>query len=76
MEEKLRSFLWVFRTMLNDLCQIIVLLNTLKHPLREPLQKEVDFDWTETSNEAFEKLKRFVNSDRCFCYRVIEYSLH
>ena len=41
--------------MLNDLYQIIVHLNTLTHPLRELLQKNVDFDWSETFNETFEK---------------------
>ena len=39
--------------MSNNLYQIIVHLNTLTHLLRELLQKEVAFDWTETCNEAF-----------------------
>ena len=42
--------------MLNNLSQIIVHLNTLTHPLRELLQKEDNFDLTETSNKAFVKL--------------------
>ena len=50
--------------MLNDLYQIIVHLNTLTHPLRELLQKKVDFDW----NETFEKLKLCMDSDNCFSY--------
>ena len=40
--------------MLSDLCQIIVHLNTLTHPLTELLQKEVDFD----SNEAVTKFSK------------------
>ena len=59
----------VFRTILNDLYQIIVYLTALTHPLRELLQKkDVDFDWTETCNEAFEKLKLCMNSDNYFSY--------
>ena len=54
--------------MLNDLYQIIVRLNTSTHPLREPLQKNVDFDWTEICNEAFEKLKLCMTIDNCFSY--------
>ena len=54
--------------MLNDLYQIIVHLNTVAHPLRELSQKDADFDWTETCNEAFEKLKLCMNSDNCFSY--------
>ena len=54
--------------MLNDLYQIIVHLNTLTHPLRELLQKNVDFDWSETFNETFEKLKLCMDSDNCFSY--------
>ena len=43
-------------------------LNTLTHPFRELLQKEGDFNWTETCHEAFEKLKLFMNSDTCLSY--------
>ena len=49
--------------MLNDLYQVILHLNTLTHPLSELLQKNVDFDWTEACNEAFEKLKICTNGD-------------
>ena len=72
----LESFFWVFRTLLNDLCQIIVRLNTLTHPLRELLQKDVDFDWNETSNEAFEKLKLRYLKIVILKNLYIEYSLH
>ena len=54
--------------MLNDLYQIIIHLNTLIHPLRQLLQKEVDFDWTETCNRAFKKLNSIWNSVNCFSY--------
>ena len=59
---------WVFRTLLNDLYQIILHLNTLTHPIREFLQKNVDFEWTGTCNEAFGKLKLCMNSDACLSY--------
>ena len=49
--------------MLNDLYQIVVHLNTLAHPLRELLQKQVDFDRAGTCNEVFGKLKLCMNSD-------------
>ena len=48
--------------MLNNLYQIIVQLNTLTHPLIELLQKDVVFDWPETCNEAFGRLKFCINS--------------
>ena len=51
--------------MLNNLYQIIVQLNTLTHPLTELLQKYVVFDWTETCNETFVKLKLCINNDYC-----------
>ena len=54
--------------MLNDLYQVILRLNTLTHPLSELLQKNVDFDWTEACNEAFEKLKICTNGDNCLSY--------
>ena len=54
--------------MLNDLYQIIVHLNTLTHPLRELLQKNVDFDWSETFSETFEKLKLCMDSGNYFSY--------
>ena len=49
--------------MLNFLYQIIVHLNTLTHPTS--LTKEVNFDWSEACNEAFEKLKLQMSSDTC-----------
>ena len=49
--------------MLNDLYKIIVHLNSLTHPLRELLHKEVDFHWTGICNEAFGKLKLCIKSD-------------
>ena len=55
--KKFKSFFWVFRTLLNNLHQIAVHLNSLTHPLRELLSKEVNFHWTGTCNEAFAKLK-------------------
>ena len=67
MQKKFEVF-WVFRTMLNDLYQIIVHFNTLTHPLIELLQKEVYFDWTETCNEAFGKLKLCMNNKTCLSY--------
>ena len=54
--QTMQIFFWFFGTMLHDLYHIIVHLNTLTHPLRKLLQKDVDFDWTKTSNKAFEKL--------------------
>ena len=42
--------------------------NTLTHPLRELLQKEINFDWTGTCNEAFGELKLCMNSDICLGY--------
>ena len=41
-------------------------MNTLTEPLRELLQKEVDFEWTGTCNEAFGKL--CMNSYTCLSY--------
>ena len=40
-------------------------LDKLTHPLRELLQKELNFDWTGTCNEALRKLKLSMNSDTC-----------
>ena len=55
--------------MLNDLCQIIIVhLNAITYPLRELSQNEIASDWTETCNEAFEKLKFCMNSDACFSH--------
>ena len=51
--------------MLNNLYQIIVHLNTLAHPLRKLLQKQVDFDRAGTCDVAFGKLKLCMNSDTC-----------
>ena len=61
--QKTKKFFLGFLNILNYLYQIIVHLITLTHPLREPLQKEVDFDWIGTCNEAFRKLKLCMNSD-------------
>ena len=44
----------------------ILIVKALTEPLREPLQKEVDFDWTVTCNEAFVKI--CVNSYNCLSY--------
>ena len=58
--------------MLNDLYQIIVQFSTkyitLTYPLRELLQKKVDFDWTGICNEVFEELKISMSSDTCHSY--------
>ena len=54
--------------MLSDLYQIIVRLNILTHPLRELLQKEVNFDSTGICNEAFGKLKLCMISNACLSY--------
>ena len=67
MQNILEDF-WVFRTLLNDLHQIIVDLNTLTDPLTQTvlvLQMEIDFDWTGPCNLAFRKLKFCMNSDTC-----------
>ena len=40
---KKKEVFWIFRIMLNDY-YIIVHLNTFTHPLRELLQKKVDFE--------------------------------
>ena len=56
--QKIQEVFWSFRTFLNDLYQIILHLNALTYPLIELLQKE-EFDWAETCNEAFGKLKLY-----------------
>ena len=62
----------VFRIVLNDLYQIIVQFSTkyitLTYPLRELLQKKVDFDWTGICNEVFEELNICMSSDTCHSY--------
>ena len=62
----------VFRIVLNDFYQIIVQFSTkyitLTYPLRELLQKKVDFDWTGICNEVFEELKIYMSSDTCHSY--------
>ena len=62
----------VFRIVLNDFYQIIVQFSTkyitLTYPLRELLQKKVDFDWTGICNEVFEELKICMSSDTCHSY--------
>ena len=65
--QKKNEVFWIFRIMLNDY-YIIVHLNTFTHPLRELLQKKVDFDWTGTSNKASGNLKLCMNSDTCLSY--------
>ena len=56
------------QTLLSNLYQVIVHLHTLTLPLRDFWQKEVDFDWTGTCNEAFGKLKLCMNSDTHLSY--------
>ena len=62
----------VFRIVLNDFYQIIVQFSTkyitLTYPLRELLQKKVDFDWTGICNEVFEELNICMSSDTCHSY--------
>ena len=67
-QQKMQKKFLGLRIVLNGLYQIIVHLNTLTHPLRESLQKEVNFVWTGICNEAFEKLKLYMNSDTFLSY--------
>ena len=59
------KFFWKIYTKYSTL---IYKYSAVTHPLREVLLKVVNFDWTETCNEAFRKLKFCMNSDTCLSY--------
>ena len=64
MKQELQSFIG----MVNYLSQFIPSMSELTTPLRKLLKRDILFQWTESHEEAFRKLKDSISSDVCLQY--------
>ena len=57
-----------FIGMINYLSQFVLSISDLTTPLRKLLKTDALFQWTDSHEEAFQKLKDSINSDMCLQY--------
>ena len=63
-KQELQSFI----SIINHLSQFVPSMSDLTTPLRKLLKRDVLFQWTDSHEEAFPKLKDSVSSDMCLWY--------
>ena len=63
-KQELQSFI----SMINYLCQFVLSMSDVTIPLRKLLKRDFLFQWTDSHEEAFQKLKDSISSDMCLQY--------